>query len=154
MNEGGDLDKLGRGTVWEGQIDPCLHQNHVFAIRPHRIDPYWFTYITRSGYSKAFFMQVGKQTTNLASVSASNLFNLPITLPPPDELASIRAFLDLALSRSAAVAGKLKTQIAKLHEYRQALITAAVTGQVAIPEEVAKPCVPNRRSFGKKKASA
>ena len=35
MNEGGDNDKLGRGTVWQGQIEPCLHQNHVFAIRPN-----------------------------------------------------------------------------------------------------------------------
>ena len=27
MTEGGDLDKLGRGTIWEGQIKNCLHQN-------------------------------------------------------------------------------------------------------------------------------
>src|SRR5699024_1765159 len=33
MNEGGDNDKLGRGTVWKDEIKPCLHQNHVFAIR-------------------------------------------------------------------------------------------------------------------------
>jgi type I restriction enzyme S subunit len=30
MTEGGDLDKLGRGTLWEGQIPDCLHQNHIF----------------------------------------------------------------------------------------------------------------------------
>jgi type I restriction enzyme, S subunit len=24
MNEGGDFDKLGRGQVWKGQIDPCM----------------------------------------------------------------------------------------------------------------------------------
>src|ERR1700677_1529658 len=34
MTEGGDLDKLGRGTVWNDEIENCLHQNHVFAIRP------------------------------------------------------------------------------------------------------------------------
>ncbi len=33
MTEGGDLDKLGRGTVWGGEIAECLHQNHVFALR-------------------------------------------------------------------------------------------------------------------------
>jgi type I restriction enzyme S subunit len=31
MTEGGDIDKLGRGTIWEGQIPDCLHQNHIFA---------------------------------------------------------------------------------------------------------------------------
>lgn len=25
MTEGGDRDKLGRGCVWQGQIEPCLH---------------------------------------------------------------------------------------------------------------------------------
>ena len=28
MTEGGDRDKLGRGCVWHGEIEPCLHQNH------------------------------------------------------------------------------------------------------------------------------
>ena len=39
MNEGGDNDKLGRGAIWHGQIDPCIHQNHVFAVRPHGVEP-------------------------------------------------------------------------------------------------------------------
>ena len=33
MTEGGDRDKLGRGCVWHGEIEPCLHQNHVFAVQ-------------------------------------------------------------------------------------------------------------------------
>ena len=42
LNEGGDRDKLGRGWVWEGQVESCIHQNHVFRarIRNGRIDPY------------------------------------------------------------------------------------------------------------------
>lgn len=37
MTEGGDFDKLGRGDVWNGQINPCLHQNHVFAVRTNQL---------------------------------------------------------------------------------------------------------------------
>ena len=33
LNEGGDRDKLGRGWVWEGQVEGCIHQNHVFRAR-------------------------------------------------------------------------------------------------------------------------
>src|SRR5258708_3193712 len=29
LTEGGDFDKLGRGTVWRGEVPGCLHQNHV-----------------------------------------------------------------------------------------------------------------------------
>ena len=36
LTEGGDFDKLGRGAVWEGQIENCVHQNHVFVVRPQK----------------------------------------------------------------------------------------------------------------------
>ena len=36
MTEGGDLDKLGRAAIWNGELDYCAHQNHVFRVRPHR----------------------------------------------------------------------------------------------------------------------
>ena len=36
MTEGGDIDKLGRGYVWQGEIPGCLHQNHIFAVRVSR----------------------------------------------------------------------------------------------------------------------
>ena len=34
FTEGGDADKLGRGTVWRDEIELCIHQNHIFAVRP------------------------------------------------------------------------------------------------------------------------
>lgn len=33
LTEGGDPDKLGRGSVWENQIEKCIHQNHIFRVR-------------------------------------------------------------------------------------------------------------------------
>ena len=33
LTEGGDPDKLGRGTVWRGELDECIHQNHIFRVR-------------------------------------------------------------------------------------------------------------------------
>ena len=33
LTEGGDWDKLGRSAIWEGQIELCVHQNHIFRAR-------------------------------------------------------------------------------------------------------------------------
>ena len=41
MNEGGDIDKPGRGCVWWQEVHPCLHQNHVFAVRPFAVTSEW-----------------------------------------------------------------------------------------------------------------
>ncbi len=49
MNEGGDFDKLGRGSVWQEEIKPCIHQNHVFRVRPRKGSCDHFTW--RSGPS-------------------------------------------------------------------------------------------------------
>ncbi len=57
MTEGGDLDKLGRGTVWHSEIENCLHQNHVFAVRPdqRRLRPEYLALITRTAYARSLF---------------------------------------------------------------------------------------------------
>jgi type I restriction enzyme S subunit len=82
MNEGGDFDKLGRGCIWSGEIDPCVHQNHVFAVRPHSISGEWLNAYTTSNAANSYFISRSKQSTNLASISSSNLMGLLVPLPP------------------------------------------------------------------------
>ena len=56
MTEGGDRDKLGRGCVWLGQVEPCLHQNHIFALRTNKLlNPYFLSYVTASKIGRVYF---------------------------------------------------------------------------------------------------
>lgn len=140
MNEGGDNDKLGRGCVWEGQVSPCLHQNHVFAVRPHAgTDPYWVSICTTAEYLRFFFLSQAKQSTNLASISSTNLKEAPILVPPDQERADILRWMQGELGRTASMVAALQASVAGLHEYRQALITAAVTGQLDLTAVEATP---------------
>lgn len=83
MTEGGDLDKLGRGTVWQGEIEGCLHQNHVFAVRPHAdaLDPWYLAAVARSPFGRSFFLAAAKRSSNLASINKTQLSGLKIPLP-------------------------------------------------------------------------
>jgi type I restriction enzyme, S subunit len=83
MTEGGDFDKLGRGDVWEGQISPCLHQNHVFAVRPapDKLNSYYLAALAASDYGRQYFLSCAKRTTNLASINSSQLKAFPVLLP-------------------------------------------------------------------------
>jgi type I restriction enzyme S subunit len=79
MTEGGDFDKLGRGAVWEGQVDGCIHQNHVFRVRlGERYLPKFFEYLLQSQYAKQYFLKCAKKTTNLASINITQLKSLPM----------------------------------------------------------------------------
>ncbi|MFD9562308.1 restriction endonuclease subunit S [Streptomyces sp. NPDC059994] len=84
LTEGGDLDKLGRGGVWDGRIDPCLHQNHIFRVRclESKIIPEYLALYLMSRPGRGYFMSVAKQTTNLASVGLSQVKVMPIPCPP------------------------------------------------------------------------
>lgn len=83
LTEGGDFDKLGRGTVWQGEIDPCLHQNHIFAVRVDRsrLRPEFLAAQARSTYGKMFFLRCSKRTSNLASINKRQLSGFPVLLP-------------------------------------------------------------------------
>lgn len=132
MNEGGDADKLGRGAIWTGQINPCLHQNHVFAVRPRRVSPDWLNSYTSSEVAKAYFESRAKQATNLASISASNLSEMPLLKPPNQEQKCIVDHIAHHTAKIDSVRKSTEHTIALLKERRSALITAAVTGQINV----------------------
>lgn len=130
MNEGGDYDKLGRGHVWSGEISPCIHQNHVFAVRPHAVSSFWLNAFSSSQPAQFYFMSKSKQSTNLASISSSNLMELPVPMPPENEQSQILDRLERDLAVINMTIKNIERSIALLNEKRSALITAAVTGQI------------------------
>lgn len=132
MNEGGDFDKLGRGAIWRGQIQDCIHQNHVFAVRPHGVDARWLNQITSSQYAQYYFMGRSKQSTNLASISSSNIMELPVLMPPTQEQGAILAFIDAETSKLDNLRAEAERAIDLLKERRSALIAAAVTGKIDV----------------------
>lgn len=87
LTEGGDFDKLGRGTVWRGEISRCLHQNHVFCVRPKNgvLLPDFLSYQAASSYGKTYFLKCAKKTSNLASINSTQVKDFPVLLPPLEE---------------------------------------------------------------------
>lgn len=130
MNEGGDFDKLGRGTVWEGEIEPCIHQNHVFRVRtfPELLDPYFLAYFSGSSRGKAYFVKSSKQSTNLASINSTQLKAFEVPVPPFAEQSAIVDYLrsyKKRLELENRNMGKLKAQ-------KTGLMDDLLTGRVRV----------------------
>lgn len=68
-------------------------------------------------------------------VSRSMLGDFLVPVPPRHEQSAIANHLDAATASSRATESRLAESITKLREYRQALITAAVTGQIDVTRE-------------------
>ncbi len=130
MNEGGDLDKLGRGAIWHGDFDPCVHQNHVFVVRCKAgLLPEYLNIWTATPPARRFFLVAGKQTTNLASISKSSLGELTVAIPCLAEQRAIAA----ALSDVDALLAGLDRLIAKKRDLKQAAMQQLLTGQTRLP---------------------
>lgn len=133
MLEGGDNDKLGRGTVWNGEIELCVHQNHVFVVKPRDNSlGEWISFCSNARYGRDFFFLNSRQSTNLASVSKSRLEEFPVPMPPLAERLTLVERIRDHQSRIDHALRAVQKSIEKLRELRIALITAAVTGQIDV----------------------
>lgn len=124
LTEGGDWDKLGRSAVWGGEIDPCIHQNHVFRARSleQGIHPRWISSFTNSPDGRAYFQSCSKQTTNLASINMSQLKGCLVPIPPSAEQDRILARMDELM----ALLERLSESLSGQSRLAQAFAAAAV----------------------------
>ncbi len=111
LTEGGDPDKLGRGTLWNNELQECIHQNHIFRVRltAPDINPLFLNWLVGSQRGKKYFLRSAKQTTGIASINMTQLRGFPLLIPPID--------LQREFARRLAAVEKLKTaQCAALAE--------------------------------------
>lgn len=130
MTEGGDRDKLGRGCVWNGQIEPCLHQNHIFALRTSKnLDPQFLSYVTASKIGRVYFDITAIKTTNLACTNSSKVLAFKLPLPPITEQQRITVHLNNKCSQIEQLISLKESKIEKLQQYKRSLIYEYVTGK-------------------------
>jgi type I restriction enzyme S subunit len=103
LTEGGDPDKLGRGTLWNSELPECIHQNHIFRVRltTDEVNPLFLNWLVGSQRGKRYFLRSAKQTTGIASINMTQLRGFPLLLPP--------LALQHDFARRIAAVEKLKT---------------------------------------------
>lgn len=123
MTEGGDPDKLGRAALWRGEIEGCVHQNHIFKVRSDRdcLVPEYLRSLAGSGYGKAYFLSVAKKTTGIASINKTQLSAFPVVLPPLEAQAEFRD----RIASLEAIASQQVAAISKAEEVFVALLARA-----------------------------
>ena len=119
LTEGGDPDKLGRGSLWHSELPLCIHQNHVFRVRltEPRIDPVYLSWLISSQRGKTYFLRSAKQTTGIASINMTQLRAFPMLIPPIElqrRFAAIVESVEQQKSRQREHLAELDTLFASL----------------------------------------
>jgi type I restriction enzyme S subunit len=95
---------------------------------------YWLRWLFCSQVVKGqvAFLQTGAGREGL---NFEQVGDVQVPIPPPGERFAVVAFLDRAIARVDLEVAKVEHSIKLLHEYRAAIVTAAVTGKIDLRNE-------------------
>ena len=88
-----------------------------------------------STHGKHYFTSTSQQTTNLATTNSTKLGAFLLPLPPLAEQDRILTLITESATRLDSAVAHLRSSVAMLQEYRQTLISAAVTGKIDVTKE-------------------
>lgn len=133
FTEGGDKDKLGRGTIWKNEIADCIHQNHIFRARikdRNIFNPKYLTYYAQSPIGKDYFFKKAKQTVNLASINKTILSNLPVPICNINEQKQIILEIETRFSVSNKLEQSIDQSLQQAEALRQSILKRAFEGKL------------------------
>jgi type I restriction enzyme S subunit len=106
--EGNSADLVGRGAIWAGEVENCVHQNHVLRVRLNRelVIPEFLLAYVNSGAGQAYFRSKAKRTTNLASINSQEVKDMQVPVPPLDVQTSLVAEVQAAKAQAAVLRGQ------------------------------------------------
>jgi len=84
------------------------------------------------GHNRSLLNAWTKSGCTVESIESSFMLNTLLPVPPGPEQQAIAAYLDRETARIDQLTAKVEAAISCLTEYRQALITAAVTGKIDV----------------------
>ena len=124
VTEGGDV---AAACIWEGEVNPCYIQNAVYRVRslPGFLNKYLYYHLFVAKTTGYIDMLCNKAT--IAHFTKDKFSNLPFIVLPLDEQQKIVAHLDEKCGEIDKVVVSKQKQNEQLAEYRQSLITEAVT---------------------------
>jgi len=131
MTEGGNAEHVGRGWLWEGQLEAAVGQNHVFRVRPDadRVHSRFLAYAIGASPARAYCLESSKKTTNLASINKTQVSALVLPIPPLAVQIDIVGRLD----RLRAVGVHEMEVASRLRAVASALIDDMLTGAQPAP---------------------
>jgi type I restriction enzyme, S subunit len=131
----GSRDQIGRSAMWHGEIDPCVHQNHLIRVRPSEVLlPEFLELFWNSPDASRRVQSVASSTSGLHTLSTGKLKVLPVAIPPPEEQARIVSEVDRHVSFLNACEQGADRGLARAAATRRSVLKAAFEGKL-VPQD-------------------
>jgi len=130
----GSKTEIGRCAIWSGEIENCVHQNHLIRVRliagdAKYIDAYW-----NSPLGSRKVVTVAASSSGLYTLSITKISAIPIPLPPEDEQIEIVREIEERTSVVDTVEAQLSANLKRAARLRQSILKRAFEGKL-VPQD-------------------
>lgn len=131
----GSPDQIGRSAVWHGEIDPCVHQNHLIRVRPGpRLDPEFLGFYWNAPSTRARLTAVASSTSGLHTLSTAKVKRIEAPVPSLDEQRAVVEQLTVQRISFEHLRVSLRTAMARQSALRRSILAAAFSGRL-VPQD-------------------
>ncbi len=131
----GSPDQIGRSALWDGCIDPCVHQNHLIRVRAgSQIMPQYLNMFWNAPSSMAKIQAAASSTTGLHTLSTGKVRGIQVVLPPIPMQQRIVEEVGRQLSALGILDRHLATAQKRGRVLRSAILAAAFSGNL-VPQD-------------------
>jgi type I restriction enzyme S subunit len=142
LNEGQSLELVGRAAMYRDDVPGACFQNTLIRFRAgERILPRFALLVFRAWLHSGKFRLVARWTTNIAHLGANRLAEMPMSLPPIAEQATIVEDIESRLSRAAAIERSLDSNVIRANRLRQSILNRAFKGNLVAQDIADEPAV-------------
>lgn len=128
----GSPDHIGRNAIFSGEIEDCIHQNHIIRVRLNKSqnDPEFVSSYLNSDHGKIQMLEKAKTTTGLYTLSVSKVEQLEVATPSLAEQQRIAAMLSEQMIKVERISIALEEQLAAINALPSALLRRAFSGEL------------------------
>jgi type I restriction enzyme S subunit len=136
----GSVDQIGRVALWDGSIEPILHQNHLIKVRcePRQLSKWALAWLL-SPAGRVAIERVASSTSGLHTLSISKVGRLVVPLPPLAEQIRVSDDVDAKLSVADAADESVARDLRRCSRLRQAVLKWAFEGKLVDQDPTDEP---------------
>jgi type I restriction enzyme S subunit len=136
----GSLDQIGRVAIWGGELEQCVHQNHLIKVRPRGgLDSKFALYWLLSPLGRRAIEAVAASSSGLHTLSLSKVGGLPLPLCNLEEQHEIVRRIESAFAKIDRLAKEAKRALELVGKLDEAILAKAFRGELVPQDENDEP---------------
>ena len=127
----GSKEQIGRVAIWNGEIENCLHQNHIIKARPlGNILSKFALYFLMSSFGRNQIIKIASSTSGLYTLSTNKIKNLFIPFADKLQQEETICYIEYRLSLCDKLEQTVNESLQKAESLRQSILKQAFEGKL------------------------